>query len=77
MSDAVAKRTVRIAGHITSISIEQPFWDALRDIARERGTSVNGLIAEIDAGRSTGNLSSAVRLAVLAHYRAAAQGATG
>ncbi|MHB2167542.1 ribbon-helix-helix domain-containing protein [Alsobacter sp. R-9] len=73
MSDAVVKRTVRIAGHTTSVSIEEPFWTALKDIARDRGMSLGRLVASIDADRTTGNLSSAIRLAVLAHYRAAAE----
>ncbi len=77
MSDAVIKRTVRIAGHTTSVSIEGPFWEALKDIARARGTSLNALVAEIDEQRATANLSSAIRLTVLAHYRALAQGASG
>ncbi len=69
MSDKVVKRSVRIAGHPTSVSIEAPFWTALRDIAFARGVSLNALVASIDADRETGNLSSAIRLAVLAHYR--------
>ena len=74
----MVKRTVRIAGHTTSVSIEEPFWEALKDVARSRGVSLSGLVAAIDAERSTPNLSSAIRLAVLAHYRAAAaQGASG
>ena len=73
--DAVVKRTVRIAGHVTSVSVEAPFWDALKDIARRRGLTLNGLVAAIDAERSTANLSSAIRLAVLAHYKAAAEAA--
>ncbi len=76
--DAVVKRTVRIAGHTTSVSVEAPFWEALKEIARSRGQSLSALVATIDAERSTTNLSSAIRLAVLAHYRAAsAQGASG
>lgn len=66
---ALAKRSVTIAGHRTSVSLEQPFWDALRDIARSRGTSLNALIAEIDRGRD-GNLSSALRVFVLEALRA-------
>ena len=69
MSDKVVKRSVRIAGHPTSVSIEAPFWTALRVIAFARGVSLNALVASIDADRETGNLSSAIRLAVLAHYR--------
>jgi predicted DNA-binding ribbon-helix-helix protein len=65
----VVKRSVRIAGHRTSVSIEEPFWEGLREIARLRGLSLNGLVAAIDAARKRQNLSSAIRVAVLAHYR--------
>ena len=61
---AIVKRSVRIAGHATSVSLEAAFWRALRDIAAARGSSVNGLLTAIDAARS-GNLSSAIRLFVL------------
>jgi len=61
---AVRKRSVDIAGHRTSVSIEQPFWDALRDLADHEGISVNELIARIDGARG-GNLSSAIRIHVL------------
>jgi len=61
---AALKRSVRIAGHATSLSLEPAFWEALREIALHRGVSVTGLIAAIDAERG-GNLSSAVRVFVL------------
>ena len=61
---AVVKRSVRIAGHATSISLEAAFWQGLCDIAATRRVSVNMLVAAIDANRS-GNLSSAIRLFVL------------
>jgi predicted DNA-binding ribbon-helix-helix protein len=73
----VVKRSVRIAGHRTSVSIEEPFWDGLREIARLRGLSLNGLVASIDAERKGQNLSSAIRVAVLAHYRTRPHGAEG
>ena len=60
----VQKRSIRIAGHATSVSLEQAFWDRLQLISAARGVSINGLIAEIDRHR-TGNLSSAIRLFVL------------
>ncbi len=67
------KRSVTIAGHRTSISLEAEFWDALQDIAKRQEQSVSGLIAEIDAAReaphTAGGLSSAVRCYVLAWYR--------
>lgn len=65
------KRSVSIAGHQTSISIEEPFWLALRQIAAQQGQSLAGLIASIDGERAAEtNLSSAIRLAVLAWYQA-------
>lgn len=58
------KRSVRIGGHDTSVSLEGAFWDALGEIARARKTSLNALIAAVDRERQ-GNLSSAIRLFVL------------
>jgi predicted DNA-binding ribbon-helix-helix protein len=58
------KRSVLIAGHHTSVSLEDDFWAALKEIAETRGVSLNRLIAEIDRDRG-GNLSSAIRLFVL------------
>jgi predicted DNA-binding ribbon-helix-helix protein len=60
----IVKRSVRVAGHATSISLEAAFWRGLCDIAAARGLSVNALVAAIDASRG-GNLSSAIRLFVL------------
>jgi predicted DNA-binding ribbon-helix-helix protein len=59
---------VTIAGHATSLSLEEPFWTALRDVARRRGLSLNALVASVDAQRP-GNLSSALRVFVLDCYR--------
>lgn len=58
------KRSVTIAGHATSVSMENIFWDRLTDIAKTRGQSVSSIIREVDAGRA-GNLSSALRVYVL------------
>lgn len=58
------KRSVLIAGHPTSVSLEEEFWEALKAVAHARGASVNALIEEIDSTR-TGNLSSAIRVFVL------------
>ncbi|WP_331295697.1 ribbon-helix-helix domain-containing protein [Methylobacterium hispanicum] len=66
----VRKRSVMIAGHPTSVSLEEPFWEALREIAGVRGQSVQALIGAIDAGRGAQNLSSAIRVYVLAAVRA-------
>jgi predicted DNA-binding ribbon-helix-helix protein len=66
VSDAgVVKRSVAIAGHATSVSLEGPFWEALRAIAVEEGLSVQALIGRIDAERAGQNLSSAIRVYVL------------
>jgi len=58
------KHSVRIAGHMTSVSLEPAFWEGLCEIAMRRHLSVNALLSEIDAERG-GNLSSAIRLFVL------------
>lgn len=62
------KRSIVIAGHATSVSLEPEFWDALKDIAEKRALSLNQLVAEIDQGRE-GNLSSAIRVFVLGEVR--------
>jgi predicted DNA-binding ribbon-helix-helix protein len=63
---ALHKRSVTIAGHRTSLSLEPEFWAALRDLAKARGWSLARLIGEIDRGRAGRNLSSAVRVFLLA-----------
>jgi len=63
---ALHKRSVTIAGHRTSLSLEPEFWAALRDQAKARGWSLARLIGEIDRGRAGRNLSSAVRVFLLA-----------
>ena len=64
----IRKRSVRIAGHRTSISLEEEFWADLASVAAARGVSVNALVTSIDAARG-GNLSSALRLFVRQCYR--------
>ncbi|MFY9292220.1 MAG: ribbon-helix-helix domain-containing protein [Methylorubrum rhodinum] len=63
--EGVAKRSVMIAGHRTSVSLEAEFWEALQGIARSEGLSVQALIGRIDAERAGRNLSSAIRVHVL------------
>lgn len=72
----VVKRSVSIAGHRTSVSLEEPFWAALNAIARERKKPLQALIGEIDASRGAQNLSSALRVFVLAAVQAKAGPAT-
>src|SRR5262245_7633257 len=69
MKSQVAKRSVVLSGHKTSVSLEDAFWKELREIARAREMTSSELVAAIDAERQHGNLSSAVRLFVLDHYR--------
>lgn len=69
LSAPVIKRTVNIAGHSTSISLEQPFWDELVLIAKKQKKPIAELIEEIDTARQT-NLSSALRLFVLYSLKA-------
>jgi predicted DNA-binding ribbon-helix-helix protein len=61
----IIKRSIAIAGHRTSVSLEEIFWRALKSMAEVRGSSTAALVAEIDAGRHGANLSSAIRVFVL------------
>lgn len=69
------KRSLTLRQHRTSVSLEDAFWQAFRDIAAEQGRAVNDLAAEIDEARGveTG-LATAIRLYVLAHYQTKARG---
>ena len=70
MKSPVVKRSIVIAGHKTSVSLEDAFWKGLKDIANGRDMTLSDLVALIDTERRHGNLSSAIRLFVLDHYRA-------
>jgi predicted DNA-binding ribbon-helix-helix protein len=65
----VIKRSVIIAGHKTSVSLEDAFWSALKQIASGCDRTLSEMVATIDTGRANGNLSSAIRLFVLDRYR--------
>jgi predicted DNA-binding ribbon-helix-helix protein len=65
----IVKRSIVIAGHKTSVSLEDAFWEALKEIARQRHIALSALVAAIDCERQQGSLSSALRLYVLAFYR--------
>jgi predicted DNA-binding ribbon-helix-helix protein len=71
MKSLVVKRSIVIGGHKTSVSLEEPFWLGLKQIAEDRKVAVSTLIAGIDTGRDEGNLSSAIRLFVLDDARKA------
>jgi predicted DNA-binding ribbon-helix-helix protein len=72
MTSPVIKRSIVIAGHKTSVSLEDAFWQGLKEIANGRDMTLSDLVATIDTDRDHGNLSSAIRLFVLDHYRARA-----
>ncbi len=69
MKSPVVKRSIVIAGHKTSVSLEDQFWDALKQIAGERKVTLSDVVQEVDQKRKQGNLSSAIRLFVLDYYR--------
>jgi len=73
----VVKRSLSIAGHATSISLEEPFWQALKQIAQARGLTLAALVAEVDGTRSRTNLSSALRVHVLEVVSAGAKPSPG
>jgi predicted DNA-binding ribbon-helix-helix protein len=70
MKSPVVKRSIVIAGHKTSVSLEDAFWKGLKEIAMGRDRTLSEMVAAIDSERAQGNLSSALRLFVLDHYRA-------
>ena len=77
MKSPVVKRSILSSGHKTSVSLEEPFWSGMKEISGERGKTLSELVSEIDANRQQGNLSSAIRLFVLDHFKTRAAGPTG
>jgi len=69
MKSPVIKRSIVIAGHKTSVSLKDAFWKGLKEIADDRNVTLSDLCSSIDTDRHHGNLSSAIRLFVLDHYR--------
>ena len=69
MKSLVSKRSIVVSGRKTSVSLEDQFWNSLKEIARERNMTVGELVGAIDVDRQHGNLSSAIRLFVLGVYR--------
>ena len=69
MKSSIVKRSIVIAGHKTSVSLEDPFWADLKNIAHARQMALSELVTKIDDTREQGNLSSAIRLFVLHHFR--------
>ncbi len=77
MKSPVIKRSIVIAGHKASVSLEDEFWRGLKDIAIARHVTLSDMVASIDSERRHGNLSSAIRLYVLNHYRSGGRAETG
>ena len=69
MQSMVIKRSIVIGGHKTSVSLEDAFWNGLKEIGKGRKVTLSILVADIDTGRLQGNLSSAIRLFVLDYFR--------
>lgn len=69
MKSLVVKRSIVIAGHKTSVSLEDAFWSELKDIAEQKDQTLSAVVGDIDTRRHQGNLSSAIRLFVLDHAR--------
>jgi predicted DNA-binding ribbon-helix-helix protein len=69
MGSTIVKRSIVLAGHKTSVSLEDAFWKSLKQIATSRGTTLSSLVTSIDVERQHGNLSSCLRLFVLDFYR--------
>src|SRR6516164_1997196 len=77
MKSPVVKRSVVVAGHKTSVSLEEAFWNGMKEISGERSMTLSGLVGEIDTKRQQGNLSSAIRLFVLDYFKSRAAGPAG
>ena len=69
MKSSIAKRSIVIDGRKTSVSLEDAFWDDLKEIAHTQQATLSALVAKIDKTRQHGNLSSAIRLFVLEYFR--------
>lgn len=66
---APLKRSISIAGHKTSLTLEPEFWEAAKTIAKEQSISLAHMIGQVDEAREGNNLSSAVRIYILRHYQ--------
>ncbi len=72
MKSPIVKRSIVLGRHKTSVNLEHPFWSSLKEISKEGGISLAELISEINANRQQANLSSALRVFVLNHFKARA-----
>ena len=76
MKSTVVKRSIVVGGHKTSVSLEEPFWTSMKEISQQLRVTLSELVSEIDTNRQQGNLSSAIRLFVLDHFKNLAAGPT-
>lgn len=74
MKTAIIKRSIVLHGHKTSVSLENEFWEGLREIADRNRTNVSNLVRQIDEARKNGNLSSAIRVYVFNQFRSRTTG---
>jgi predicted DNA-binding ribbon-helix-helix protein len=77
MKSPIEKRSIVVSGHKTSVNLEEAFWSGMKEIAWARSMTLSELVGEIATNRHPGNLSSAIRLFVLDHFRRRAQEPTG
>jgi predicted DNA-binding ribbon-helix-helix protein len=77
MKSPVMKRSIVVAGHKTSVSLEEAFWNGMKEISGERNVTLSELVGEVDTKRQQGNLSSAIRLFVLDYFKTRAAGPAG
>jgi predicted DNA-binding ribbon-helix-helix protein len=74
MKSPVMKRSIVVAGHKTSVSLEEAFWNGMKEISGERSVTLSELVGEVDTKRQQGNLSSAIRVFVLEYFKDRAAG---
>lgn len=77
MKSPVVKRSIVVGGHKTSVSLEEAFWNGMKEISGQRSMTLSEMVGEIDNNRQQGNLSSAIRLFVLDHFKSLAVGSIG
>lgn len=75
MKSPVVKRSIVVAGHKTSVSLEEAFWNGMKEISGLRNMTLSELVGGIDSSRQQGNLSSAIRLFVLDYFKNRSTGA--
>ena len=77
MKSPVVKRSIVVGGHKTSVSLEEAFWNGMKEISKQRSLALSEVVGEIDSNRQQGNLSSAIRLFVLDHFKSRAAASAG